>query len=302
MSQRVPSKSSPRRRAAALRNLEKAWQANRARWEKTPARLANSRRTIKFAQAAIRRRPRKLSPAQLAAVRANVAKARATLNARGRSSEHLSKLRETIKKARAARTPEGFRRHSEKVLKHGLYARSVRDTMRPLGEDPKEFDAHLRQLRNFFGPRDEREGKIVAALAEAIRRRLRLWRAEAHWQSRYLEECLGAAAPLATPDPDQTLNRAWLLMGAVMSQDKLFERDRRLVAAIERVLRQLVRKRSDGRHDLKMFAREARRPKDEDVAAVERAERDLKIWERLEEGGPEVEAILERFREDRNRA
>lgn len=293
-----PHPPSPKR-AAALRNLKKAWQASRAHWEKTPARLANSRRTIQLAQAAIRGRARQFSPAQLAAARANMAKARAALNARGRSPEHLAKLRETIKKARAARTPEGFRRDSAKVLKHGLYARSVRDTMRPLGEDPHEFDAHLRQLRGFFGPRDKREEKIVAALAEAIRRRLRLWRAEAHWQSRYLEECLGAATPLLVPDPVQTLNRAWLLMGAVLSQDALFARDRRLVAAIERVLRQLVRKRSDGRYDLKAFSREARRHKDPDAAAIERLEKDLRIWERLEQGGPEVEAIFERFRADR---
>lgn len=290
---------SARHRAASRRNLEKAWEANRTHWEKTPARMANAHRTIQLAQAALRGRPRKFSPAQLAAARANIAKARAVLNARGRSPQHLSKLRETIKKARAARTPEGFRRHSPKVLKHGLYARSVRDTMRPLGEDTKEFATHLRLLREFFGPQDEREGKIVAALAEAIRRRLRLWRAEAHWQARYLGQCLGEAVPLASPDPDQTLYRSWLLLGAVMSQDRLFERDRRLVAALERVLRQLVRKRSDGRLDLKAFSREARRPKDEATLELERIRRDSRVWERLREGGPEVEAILERFRADR---
>lgn len=300
MPKRAPSKS-PRRRAAALRNLEKAWQASRAHWEKTPARMATSRRTIQLAQAAIRRRPRQFSPAQLAAARANAAKARAALNARGRTPEYLAKLRETIKKARAARTPEGYRRHSKKVLKHGLYARSIRDTMRPLGEDPGEFEAHVRLLQNFFGPQDRHERKIVEALAEAIRRRLRLWRAEAHWQSRFLGECMSAAAPLATPDPEQTLNRAWLLMGAVLSQDALFARDRRLVAAIERVLRQLVRGRSNGQLDLKLFSRNARRPKDPDAAAIERLEKDLEIRERLEEGGPEVEAILKRFRANWNR-
>lgn len=288
----------PQRLAASRANLRKAWQANRTRWALTPARLASARRTIKLAHEAIRRRPRKLSPAQLRAARSNVAKARAALQARGRTPEHLAKLRQTVARARATRTPESARRQAEKVLKHGLFARSVRHTMRPLGEDPKEFDKHLRLLRQFFGPQDNREEDIIRGVAEAIRRRMRLWRAEAHWESEFLEQCLGLAEPLTTPDPDQTLHRALLLMGAVLSQDRLFERDRRLVATIERVLRQLVRKRSDGRHDLKVFAREVRRPPDEDAVEIARLKIHARVSKGLIEGGPEVEAILDRLRPD----
>jgi hypothetical protein len=92
-----------RRRVTSRRNLEKAWAANRAHWEKTPARMAALRRSIKLAHAANRRRPRQLSPAQLDAARRNLANARAAMARRGRTPEHLAKLRETLKLAPPAR-------------------------------------------------------------------------------------------------------------------------------------------------------------------------------------------------------
>src|SRR5512141_1629720 len=111
---------SERKRAAAIRNLQKAWKANRGHYVQTPARLAAGLRTIKLAQAAIRGRPRQLSPAQLAAVRRNVAKARAAMARRGRTPEHLAKLRETIKLARAARTSASYSLHNQKIIKHAF--------------------------------------------------------------------------------------------------------------------------------------------------------------------------------------
>src|SRR5579884_1409489 len=88
--------SSERRRAASLKNLEKAWEANRTRWEFTPARRRVSLRTIKMAQRANRLHPRPFSPAQLFALLRIVSNAREAIKNRGRSPEHLAKLRESI--------------------------------------------------------------------------------------------------------------------------------------------------------------------------------------------------------------
>jgi hypothetical protein len=288
--------SSPRKRAASLKNLEKAWQANRRHWEKTPARMAAARRTIQLAQAAIRGRPRKFSPAQLRAVRANVARARDALAARGRSPEHLAKLRQTIVGARAARTPASFRRQAAKVLKHGLFARSMRETLRPLGEDRKEFARHFHLLRAYFGPRGPQEEKIVRTVVEAVRRRIRLWRAEAYWQSRHLEQLLEMAAPLATPDPELTRHRAMVLMEVLSRQERLFELNYRLLAVLERLLRRLVRRRSGGQLDLKMLAREERRPPDSEEAKLERLHAENQVWARLLDGDPELQAVLDGLR------
>jgi len=59
-----PAQPSPRRLAAAFKNLEKVWPASRKRWEFTPACRAAVLRTIKLAQAANRIHPRPVSLAQ----------------------------------------------------------------------------------------------------------------------------------------------------------------------------------------------------------------------------------------------
>ena len=134
-------KQLPPRRAAALKNLEKAWQANRSSWEFTPARRSTSLWTIKKAHAANRKPGRAFSPAQREAAGRNVAKAREALKARGRSPEHLAKLRESIAKARAARTRKSIERQAEKILKHGLFARRLRGPVAALGENPRDYEA-----------------------------------------------------------------------------------------------------------------------------------------------------------------
>ena len=46
--------------------------------------------------------------------------------ARGRTPEHLARLRQSIVKARAARTRKSVERQAQKILKHGLFARHLR--------------------------------------------------------------------------------------------------------------------------------------------------------------------------------
>lgn len=224
---------SPRKLAACRANARKAREANRRNFRMTPRRRAAALRNLVLAREALRRP----SPALRAARSANLAK------------------------ARAARTPETFRRIGLRALRHGLQAGSVRGTMRPLGEDPRQADRLEQWLKRLFAPADDAERRIISALAEALLRRRRLWRAEAHWQFWKLRRALANAAPLEFPNAEQTYARALTLLQVVGDQEQFLDWDRRLTSLIERVLRQLVRKRSGGRLDLKIFAREARRTK-----------------------------------------
>lgn len=238
--------ASAKHRAASRKNLEKAWRANRARWVMTPARLANSLRTIKLAQAAIRGRPRQLSPAQLEAVRGNVAKARATLQARGRSPEHLARLRQTIVKARAARTPEGLRRGANQRLEHGMDTRRLREAMKHFGDDPREYDALLQGLRAYFAPGDPAEEGIVKMMGEALWRHTRLYSAYARWEWDAVRALLAASPPYARLEPPITRVRAYSLLAVLGDRDRFFRRDRCLTGSIERLLRRLLRLRTGG--------------------------------------------------------
>lgn len=258
---------SPRKLAACRANARKAREANRRNFRMTPRRRAAALRNLVLAREALRRP----SPALRAARSANLAK------------------------ARAARTPETFRRIGLRALRHGLQAGSVRGTMRPLGEDPRQADRLEQWLKRLFAPADDAERRIISALAEALLRRRRLWRAEAHWQFWKLRRALANAAPLEFPNAEQTYARALTLLQVVGDQEQFLDWDRRLTSLIERVLRQLVRKRSGGRLDLKIFAREARRTKKE-LEELRQKEIADRAFDRLFEGGPEVEAVLERLR------
>ena len=242
----MPKPASPRKRAAARQNLEKAWEALRRHWDKTPARLASSRRTIKLAQAAIRGRRRKLSPAQLAAVRRNVALARAALARRGRTPEHLAKLRETIKLARAARTPASYRLHNKKILRHGLFVRSVRQTMRALGQNVAELDRRVGLLKRYFACHGPEEYKLARALAESMWRHERHYYAQADWECRTLDQLLRATEPpsrYSARDIDEMRLRAYDLLDALTNNWRFFQRDETMAGSFERLLRRLLRAR-----------------------------------------------------------
>jgi hypothetical protein len=75
--------SLPRRHPAGPLNPEKARQPGKAPRKFTPARRAASLRNLERARAALRARPRKLSPAQLAAARRTIALARAARTPEG---------------------------------------------------------------------------------------------------------------------------------------------------------------------------------------------------------------------------
>ncbi|HET9178767.1 MAG TPA: hypothetical protein VFQ24_10475 [Terriglobia bacterium] len=244
--QQRPSASRPqssRHRAAALKNLEKAWQANRSRWEFTRARRSTSLWTIKKAQFANRLPGRKFSPAQREAASRNVAKARETLQARGRSPEHLAKLRQSIAKARAARTRQSIERQAEKILKHGLFARRLRGPVAPLGENPRDYKAIHRLVARYFGPQNEEEEKLLHLIADALWRQHRIFYAQAAWQIERLNFFLGKATPIESSDATETKLRAYTLLTVLLDRDESYRRGSRLIGATERLLRRFLRLR-----------------------------------------------------------
>lgn len=231
---------------AARKNLEKAWQASRSRWEFTPARRQASLRSIKRAQEANRRPGRRLSAAQREAVRRNVARARATLKARGLTPEHLAKLRESIVKARAARTDKSIERQAHKVLSHGLFARRLRGPVASLGENPRDYETIHRLVTRYLCPQSENEADVVRLIADSLWRQHRLFYAQAAWQLKRLDFFLRKAPPLKDPDPNETRLRAHTLVTVLLDDDGTQQRAWRLIGTTERLLRRFLRLRFGG--------------------------------------------------------
>jgi hypothetical protein len=231
------------RRCAALKNLEKAWQANRSKWEFTPARRATSLWTIKKAHMANRMPGRSMSDAQREAAARNVAKAREALKARGRSPEHLARLRQSIIKARAARTRKSVERQAQKILKHGLFARRLRGPVAALGEDPRDYKAIHRLVARYFGPQNAEEEKLAGLIADSLWRQHRLFFAQAAWQLERLNFFLSKAPPIEASDANETKLRAYTLLTVLLDRDESHRRAWRLLATTERLLRRLLRLR-----------------------------------------------------------
>ena len=219
---------SSRRRAAARRNLEKAWQASRARWEFTPARRAVSLRNLKRAQAA--------------------------LQARGRSPEHLAKSRESIVKARAARTPEGRLRQAEKVLKHGLFALRLRGPLAALGENPRDHQELERLVMAYLGPRNAGEEKLARLVAAALWRHHRLYFAQAAWELERLRKFLAETPRSRDTSAEFTRLRVYALLEILLDQDQAGDCSWRLLSAMESLLRRYLRRRA-GRAGFRMGLR-----------------------------------------------
>lgn len=238
----APSSPSPRQRAAR-QNLEKAWQANRSRWDFTPARRQASLRTIQQAHKANRKPGRAFSSSQREAARRNVAKARKALKARGRSPEHLGKLRQSIAKARAARSDKSVERQARKILKHGLFARRLRGPLAPLGENPRDYKAIHRLVARYLCPQNEQEEKVAHLIADSLWRQHRVFFAQAAWQLERLHFFLSKAPPLEKPDENETRLRAHTLVTILLDTDESHRRAWRLIGTTERLLRRFLRLR-----------------------------------------------------------
>lgn len=117
------------------------------------------------------------------------------------TEKRLTAARANLKKAwqahRAGRVPCPERPPN---LKHGFFARDLRQSVILLGEGVAEYDAHVERFERFLAPATEPERRIVQRLAETAWRLLRGYRASAHAQARKLRQLTDIGAPLNLDD------------------------------------------------------------------------------------------------------
>ena len=175
-------------------------------------------------------------------------------------------------------------------LKHGLSARFLEETMAALGESPAEFEALVRLIERTFVPKNLPEYEVVRRLAGAIWRRLRLHKAQARWEADTLREALSSGPEVGSLSADETRLRACGVMALLMNETRLSRSRFELLCEVERQLRALLRIRSGGKNKFHFISRQTRKE-------LQEFEEDEKYWralDRIDEGGPEVEAILEK--------
>lgn len=309
-------------REAARANLEKAHEVNRQSYVFTPARRA-------ALDAARKKRRFALTPAKLAALRKATEAARAGwqltparrramgINIRKMQKGSVEKFQMTERRDRAIRAnlrkawakqraPESYTRSRFNDLKHGLQARSIEESIELLGEDRKEFARHLARLRQAFAPANPSEEKVVRLIAAATWRRLRLFHAQARWESDRLKRFFRQPACLPPRDPEQTRWRGLALISLLTDYRRLARHEQSLVGVVEREIRTLLRLRAGGNADFRLYSRQSERAcqrfralekeLERQEQRIEDAERDPRFSQRLRAGGPEVEAALARFK------
>jgi len=75
-------------------------------------------------------------------------------------------------------------------LKHGFFARDLRKSLILLGEDVREYDAHVDLFVKALAPTTDRQRRIVVRIAEAAWRLLRSYRARGHFHACKLRQLL----------------------------------------------------------------------------------------------------------------
>ena len=286
---RRPFVFTPARRAA----LDAA-RAQR-RFEMTPAKWAAVRKAVDA-----NRRNFHLTPARLQAM---------SINGRKMQQASVRKFQMTDKRTRAnlanmakawatKRPPESYARSRFNHLNHGLQVRNLDETLRQLGDDPQALEKHRRGFARVFAPTNSVEEKIVGLLADAVWRRLRLFKAQAVWESETLARLLEVALPIQPYDAEDTFLRASGLMVLLLNRQRFHLRDQGLTGVVERELRALIHLRSGGKlkfHYLMRQSPQEKRKTKELEEAYDRYEKKLRevdFYDRLARGGPEVEAAI----------
>ena len=179
-------------------------------------------------------------------------------------------------------------------MKHGLSAGvcSIEETVAALGEDPAEFKAFARLIERTFVPQNLPEYEVVLRLADAIWRRLRLHSAAARWEADALREALSSGPEVTSLTVDETRLRACGIMALLVNEARISRSRFQLLCGVERQLRALLRIRSGGKAKFHFISRQTRNEHRE----LEEDERYWRVLDRIDEGGPEIEAILEKFR------
>jgi len=76
--------------------------------------------------------------------------------------------RENAQKSRGPATPEGKQRQRDASLRHGFYSKDRDKALQALGEDPGDFDAMVRAVREKYPPVDGFEEALGMRLARAM--------------------------------------------------------------------------------------------------------------------------------------
>ncbi|HXX21795.1 MAG TPA: hypothetical protein VEO19_01445 [Terriglobia bacterium] len=191
-----------------------------------------------------------------------------------------------------------FRRRYH-TLKHGLGrgASSLEESMAALGEDPAEFDSLRRLIERAFVPKNLPEYEVVLRLAGSIWRRLRLYKAAARWEEDSLRQALSSGPDVESLSVEETRLRAYGIMMLLLDEPRVVRSRFQLLAEVERQIRALLKIRSGGKAKFHFISRQSRKAERE----LEEEERFWRAMDRIDEGGPEVEAILEKFRPQKER-
>jgi hypothetical protein len=189
-----------------------------------------------------------LSAAELAARRANLAKARGAdkdLIYRP-TRRRRAASRANIQKAIAwRRSPEGNAVARLNAFKHGLAARRLPELRARLGEAPEDFAQHHQQVRQVFRPENPEERRLVERLARATWRRIRLFRAQARYEATAwhgMSRRSGRSRPTLADFSDRAFE-----VSTVLSEARLVENEAwRMADRVERILEALLRERAKG--------------------------------------------------------
>jgi hypothetical protein len=191
-----------------------------------------------------------------------------------------------------------FRRRYHTV-KHGLSkgASSLEESMAALGEDPAKFSSLLRLIERAFVPKNLPEYEVVLRLAGSIWRRLRLYKAASRWEEDALRQALSSGHDVESLTVDETRMRAYGIMMLLLDEPRVVRGRFQLLAEVERQFRALLKIRSGGKAKFHFISRQSRKEQRE----LEEEERLWRVMDRIDEGGPEVEAIMEEFRAQKER-
>ena len=153
----------------------------------------------------------------------------------------LAACRANLKKAWLGCTAQRLARGTRpSALKHGFYALDLRKSVIQSGEDVREYDEHLRRFERLFQPRNSTERRMVRRLGEASWRLLRAYRSMSLRQSRKLRRKLEELVRPQPLTPDQIIQAGFQLLELLSDDVYIRECSRRLRNQIERLLRMLL--------------------------------------------------------------
>jgi len=175
--------------------------------------------------------PYELTPRRLATARANIQKAWA--------AHRAARVR------RCARPPN---------LKHGFFSRNLRQSVVLLGEDVREYDAHVQRFEQALRPQNDRERRIVRRLAEAAWRLIRSYHVRAHAQTRKLRQALESVSPHTPLDPFQAKVLAAYLLEMFSDEHYVLNCITRLRNQFERLFRLLLIERTGSDQGFRVFS------------------------------------------------